>query len=399
MNVVRRPASPAAVRSPPLVRAHAVAPLIAAAADEIDAGSELPPHVLDALHAHAMFRTLLPRDLAGDELPPHDYVQIMEVIAAADASTAWCIGQNSGCSMASAYMRPDIAAEIWGNDPRAALAWGAGPQGLAKAVDAGYVVSGTWGFTSGGRHATWLGGHSRVQERDGSLRRGADGELIERTMLFPKARAVMRPDWNVMGLRGTGSDTYSVTELFVPEEYSVIRDTPADRRPTGALYKFSTTNMYASGFGAVALGIARAALDAFKALATEKTPQASGRRLADNTAIQAAVALAEAKLAAARALLIQTLRDAWDDVTGRDAMTIDFRMKIRMASTFATHQAKDVVDLAYHEAGATAIFAANPFERRFRDINTVTQQIQARAIHFEAVGAHMLGLSPSLRHI
>jgi alkylation response protein AidB-like acyl-CoA dehydrogenase len=383
---------------PPLARAHAVAPLIAASADAIEAACELPASLLDGLHEAALFRTLLPRDLGGDELKPADYVEVMEVIAAADASTAWCIGQSSGCSMAAAYLRPDIAAEIWGDDPRAVLVWGARPQGLAKVVDGGFVVTGTWSFASGGRHATWLGGHSRVQERDGTLRRGAEGEPIERSMLFRKHRAVMTANWNVMGLRGTGSDTYSVTDLFVPEEYTVIRDNPADRRQAGTLYKFSSMHLYASGFGAVALGIARSTLDAFKSLAQEKTPWATARMLRDSPVVQREVALAEAKLGAARAFLIQTLKEIFADLRNADQMTLDQRMRIRMAATFAAHQAKEVVDLAYHEAGPTAIFAANPFERRFRDINTVTQ-VQASTTHFETVGAHLLGLSPSLRFI
>ncbi|MFI5016182.1 MAG: acyl-CoA dehydrogenase family protein [Hyphomicrobiales bacterium] len=384
---------------PPLARARAVAPLIAAAAEAIEAACELPAPLLDALHEASLFRTLLPRALGGDELAPADYVEVMEVIAAADASTAWCIGQSSGCSMAAAYLRPDNAAEIWGDDPRAVLVWGARPQGLAKVVDGGFVVTGTWSFASGSRHATWLGGHSRVQERDGTLRRGADGEPIERSMLFRKQRAVMTANWNVMGLRGTGSDTYSVTDLFVPEEYTVIRDDPADRRQAGTLYKFSSMHLYASGFGAVALGIARATLDAFKSLAREKTPWAAARMLRDSPVVQREVALAEAKLGAARAFLIQTLKEIFADLRNADAMTLDQRMRIRMAATFATHQAKEVVDVAYHQAGATAIFDANPFERRFRDINTVTQQVQASTTHFETVGAHLLGLSPPLRFI
>jgi alkylation response protein AidB-like acyl-CoA dehydrogenase len=202
-----------------------------------------------------------------------------------------------------------------------------------------------------------------------------------------------------MGLRGTGGDTYSVTDLFVPEEYTVIRDNPADRRQAGTLYKFSSMHLYASGFGAVALGIARATLDAFKSLAQEKTPWATARMLRDSPVVQGEVALAEAKLGAARAFLIQTLKEIFADLRNADQTTLDQRMRIRMAATFATHQAKEVVDLAYHEAGATAIFAANPFERRFRDINTVTQQVQASTTHFETVGAHLLGLSPSLRFI
>jgi alkylation response protein AidB-like acyl-CoA dehydrogenase len=120
--------------------------------------------------------------------------------------------------------------------------------------------------------------------------------------------------------------------------------------------------------------------------------------LRDSPVVQREVALAEAKLGAARAFLIQTLKEIFADLRNADQMTLDQRMRIRMAATFAAHQAKEVVDLAYHEAGPTAIFAANPFERRFRDINTVTQ-VQASTTHFETVGAHLLGLSPSLRFI
>lgn len=383
----------------PISRARHLAPQIAAAAPRIEAASGLPPDLLDALHEAAIFRTLLPRRYGGDEIDPATFVEVMEILAASDASTAWCIGQASGCSMAAAYLKPEIAQQIWGEDPRAALAWGAGPAGVARVVEGGYRVTGRWGFASGGRHATWLGGHSRVQERDGAMRIDAEGKPLERTMLFPKHEAVMTEDWQVMGLRGTGSDSYAVTDLFVPQDHTLSRDIDHERRETGLLYRFSTTHIYASGFGAVALGIARGALDAFKALAQEKTPQSTTRMLRDSAVIQMQVALAEAKLGAARSYLLQTLRDIWDSVGQTGAVTLDQRMAIRLAATFASHQAREVVDVAYHEAGATAIFASNPFERRFRDVNTVSQQVQARTAHFETVGAHLLGLQPSLRFI
>lgn len=384
-------------------RARAVAPLIAVAADRIEAGCEVTAEVMDAMHEARLFRTLLPRSLGGDEIRPADYVRMMMVIAAADASTAWCVGQNSGCSMAAAYMEPAAARRIWGDDPRAALAWGAGPQGRAVVVPGGYRVTGTWQFASGGRHATWLGGHSRVIEPDGTMRRWAEGplagELVERSMLMPCADVTMLRDWNPMGLRGTGSDTYTATDVFVPEEHTVIRDNPPDRREGGTLYRFTTTHLYASGFGAVALGIAQGALDAFLAIARDKTPQASARMLRDSHHVQTGLALATAKLHAARSLLITTLETVWDSVAANGGLSVDERMQIRMAATFATHQAKEVVDFAYHEAGATAIFTRFGLERRFRDVNAVTQQVQARITHLETVGAHLLGLSPPLRFV
>jgi indole-3-acetate monooxygenase len=386
-------------RPDPLMRAGAVIGLIAAAAEEIEALTELPLRVLDALHDAALFRTLLPRAFDGDEIEPVTFVQMMELIAHADASTAWCIGQASGCSMVAAYLVPEVAQEIWGRDARAVLAWGAGPLGIARVVDDGYRVTGTWAFASGGRHATWLGGHCRMQERDGTLRCRPDGEAIERTMLFRKDVAVMTENWKVMGLRGTGSDSYTVDDLFVPESFTFCRDSANERRQCGTLYRFSTTNLYASGFAAVALGVARGTLEAFTALAHSKTPFGSQRMLRDNPRVQAQLGLATAKLVAARRFLLETLKDIWDAVQISGAITLDQRMTIRMAATFAIQQAKEVVDMAYHEAGATAIFDSNPFERRFRDMHTITQQTQASTMHFETVGAHLLGLRPNLRFV
>ena len=381
----------------PVSRARAVAPVIAAAADRIESGRRLPVDVLDAMHGARLFRTLLPRDAGGEEISPAAFCRMIEVIAAADGSTAWCVGQGSGCSMAAAYLKPGPVRAIWGGDPRGVLAWGVGPA-KAQVVDGGYVVSGRWQFGSGSRHATWLGGHSHVIERDGTTRLRPDGKPLERTMLFRREMAAIEDTWQVMGLRGTGSDTYSVSGLFVPDDYSVCRDTDAERRQSGTLYRFGTTHLYASGFGSVALGIARGALDALKDLACEKTPSLTTQQMCDSPVLQSKIGLAEAKLQAARAFLQLVMEESWE-LAKSAPLTVDQRWRIRMASTFATHQAKEVVDMAYHEAGATAIFESNPFERRFRDVNAVTQQIQARASHFEHVGAHLLGLSPPQRWI
>jgi alkylation response protein AidB-like acyl-CoA dehydrogenase len=376
--------------------------LIAATADRIEADCEIPADLLATLHEARLFRTLLPRSLGGDETPPADYVRMMELIAAADASTAWCIGQTSGCSMAAAYMSHEAAQHIWGG-PDAALAWGSGPQGRAARVDGGYRVTGRWDFASGSRNATWIGGHSRVVEPDGSLLRWSEGplagDLVERSMLMPKSAVTILRNWNPMGLRGTGSDSYEVDDLFVPDAFTVIRDHAPDRREAGPLYRFVTNHLYASGFGAVALGIARGALDAFTELARTKTPQSSARMLRDSHHVQTQMALATAKLTAARTLLVTTLEEVWSSVVTHGEMSLDERMRIRLAGSFATHQAREVMDFAYHEAGAGAIFPTQPFERRFRDLNSVTQQIQARAAHFETVGAHLLGLGAPSRFL
>jgi alkylation response protein AidB-like acyl-CoA dehydrogenase len=378
-----------------LARARDLVPMLEAAGPRIEAARQLPDDVLDALYEAGLFRLLLPRSLGGAELDPVSYVAVIETVAQGDASTAWCQGQNSGCSMSAAFLRPQIAAEVFG-DRRAVLAWGAGAAGTATVVDGGYRVSGTWQFASGSRHATWLGGHCMVKEEDGTLRPAKAGSEGGRTMVFPRARATMSDVWHVVGLKGTGSDSYSVADLFVPEDYSLDRYAPEERREDGRLYRFTTAQLYASGFAGVAMGIARAVLDTFVDLARNKRPRGAQAALRDNAVVQAEVAVMEARLGSARAFLLQTLREIYDGLSDGGELTLDQRIRVRLASTYAIHEARSVLDTAFQATGASGIFESAPYERRFRDLLAVCQQAQGRRAHFETVGQHLLGLPPDL---
>jgi len=233
-----------------------------------------------------------------------------------------------------------------------------------------------------------------VYEADGQLRRDASGNPVEKTFVFPRERAVITDVWHVMGLKGTGSDTYAVTDLFVPEDCAItaMARNPAERREHGPLYAFTVYQLFGSSFAAIALGIARATLDAFVELARGKTPTGGRSLLRDNAVIQAQVGIAQSQLEAARVFLLDALDEMWRAACQTGSMSIEQRVRLRMASAFASQQARQVVDTAYHAAGATAIFESNPFERRFRDINTVSQQVQSHASIFEAIGQHFLGL-------
>jgi alkylation response protein AidB-like acyl-CoA dehydrogenase len=372
-------------------RTRALAPAIAAAADETERERRVAASLMERMHDAKMFRLLLPRSLDGAELDPVTYVRVIEEVAKADASTAWCLNQNCVCSMMAAYLEPAAAREVFG--PRdAVLAWGSqGGDGYAQVVDGGYRVTGTWGFASGGRRATWLGAHCPIVERDGARRtRGTAPEI--RTMLFPIEQAVMTDIWHVMGLRGTGSDAYTVTDLFVPEAHAAKRDEPSERKHPSPLYCMPTGTFYASGFAGLALGIARRTLDELLSLAAVKTPRGQKNTLRESAVIQSQVGQAEARLRSARALLFDSLGEVWRGVGAGREIPLDQRMQIRLASTWAINEAEHVVSAAYRAAGSTAIFQNQAFERRFRDIHAVTQQVQGRPVHFETVGAHMLGL-------
>jgi indole-3-acetate monooxygenase len=375
-----------------LAAARAVAPLIAAHGDAIERRRELPEAVRAALVEGGFFRLLLPRSLGGAELLPAVYVPVIEEIAKADASTAWCLNQTAGCSMTAAYLAPETARAIFG-DRCGILAWGPGP-GEARTVAGGYRVTARFSFASGSHEASWLGAHLPIVDETGRARLHADGSPVIRTLLFPKSAAEMTDIWHVIGLKGTGSDQYSVADLFVPEAFCVARDQDAVRREPGLLYRFSNLQLYAGGFAGVAIGIARGALDAFVELARDKIPRGAKRSLRDNNVIQSQVAQAEAKLSAARGFLLAALDETTQAVARLERLSLEQRMTIRLAATFAIHQARDAVDTVYHAAGATAIFAENPFERRFRDIHTVSQQLQGREAHYETVGQYLLGLEP-----
>src|SRR5205807_4557994 len=257
-----------------LERAREIAPMLAAAADEIEENRELPQRIVEALVERGFFRMLLPRSLGGAELHPLTYVQVVEEIAKAEPSTAWCLGQNSGCSMSAPYLDPAVAREIFG-PPRGILAWGPDLPGAGRgvAVEGGIRVTGRWGFATGSRHATWLGAHVPVFEPDGTQRMNPNGRPHVRTVLFQKTSAEIIDNWQVIGLRGTGSDSYRVEDLFVPQKYTFSRDNPAERREPGQLYRFTSGMIYAMGFSNVSLGIARGALEAFIELARDKIPR------------------------------------------------------------------------------------------------------------------------------
>jgi indole-3-acetate monooxygenase len=374
-----------------VVRARTVAPLIAAAADRIEADRKLPADLLDAMHDARLFRTMLPPSLGGEALDPVRFSQVTEIVAAADASTAWCLGQGSVSNMAAAYLEPTVARRLFG--PRdAVLAWGAGIAGKAHIVPGGYRITGKWSFASGSRHATTIGGHCLVIGTDGQPLRRADGRMLDRSALLRRDQVKVIDDWQVMGLRGTGSDSYAVEDLFVPEELTIDRENDDERREPHTLYRFPFTQVYAAGFAGVALGIARGALDALKELAQEKVQRGASSSLRQSPVFQSQLAELEAQWRAARMYLHGSYAEVWREVDCSGVLAVDHRVNLRLCSTWTINQATDIVTRVYRAAGSTAVFQRHPFERRLRDALAVSQQAQGRTTHYQAVGQHLLGI-------
>jgi alkylation response protein AidB-like acyl-CoA dehydrogenase len=379
-------------RLPPLEAASQLVPQIRAAADEIDAQRELPKDLAEAIADAGLFRMLVPRSLGGSELDMPTYIRVIEEIAKADASTAWCV--NQGCVFATntAFLPQEVARQIWGESPRSVVANGPAPTAEAVAVEGGYRVSGRWTFSSGCCHATWLAGFATLVE-NGQYRYDPDGTPEARYMLFPKSEAHIIDAWHVRGLRGTGSHHFAVKDLFVPKEYTVHSYADPVREP-GPLYVYPMVLLFASGFASVAIGTARTALDTLIELSGGKKPRGAKDLLRDQAMVQAQVGRAEATWRAARAYLHETVRDVWEEVAATQQISREQRAHLRLATTHAIRMAADSIDIVYNTSGTTGIYTDNPIQRCFQDIHVITQHIQGRLAHYESVGQCILGLEP-----
>lgn len=364
-----------------VARARALHPLLRQEGDEVNRRRELTPPIVAALKQGGFFRMLQPRSVGGMELTPSAFAQVTEAVAAADGSTAWVVCQGNGCAMSAAYLDPKVAQAMFGHLD-GILAWGP-PGGPAEAerVEGGYCISGTWRFASGCQNATWLGAHMKVA-----------GTREVRTLLFPKSSAEMTDIWHTLGLRGTASNEYTLKDLFVPDERTMLRDEAVDRREAGPLYRFTSGQLYSAGFAGVGLGIARGLIDAFLELPANKVSRGAGRPLRENNVVQSQLAQSEARWHSARAFLHGTLDEVYDHVVAHGEMTERHQAMIRLASTWAIGQSREAVNTLFHAAGSSAVFEGQPFERRLRDIHTVSQQAQGRQLHYESVGQIMFGM-------
>jgi alkylation response protein AidB-like acyl-CoA dehydrogenase len=374
----------------PLELARELSPRIRSCADEIDATRELPRSLFEALADAGLFHLALPRSLGCPELDPPSYIQVIEELGKADASTAWVVNQCAIFATYAARIPRDVARAIWIDTPRSVVANTPSATATAVVVPGGYRVTGRQGFSTGCRHAAWLASHAQIVD-NGRPRRLADGQPEARYLFVPVAEAELLDTWHVRGMRGTGTHHFAVNDVFVPGPRTVL-SADAPLLESGPLYQIPRTLLFASGDAAAALGMARTCLETFFDLAGAKTPRAMTALLRDQPMIQAAVGHAEADLRAGRALLTETVRDVWTALSATGAITLDQRAALRLATTHAIRLAVQVVDTVYNAAGVTAIYEGNLLQRHFQDVHVISQHLQGRLSHYELVGRHCLGL-------
>jgi alkylation response protein AidB-like acyl-CoA dehydrogenase len=373
----------------PLDAARKLSPLIRSCADETDAKRELPRHLFEALADAGMFHLAVPRSLGGAELDPPTYIEVIEELGKADASTGWAVNQGAIYATYAARMPHETARKIFIDPPRAVVANTPAATAQAVAVPGGYHVTGRQGFSTGCRHATWVAAHAQVVD-NGRVRLDANGAPDPLYLFVPVAEAELLDTWHVRGMRGTGTHHFAVNDVFVPE-WRTVRSVSAPLVETGPLYHIPRTLMFASGDAAVALGMARSCLTTFLDLAGAKTPRAMPSLLRDQSMVQVTVGQVEAAIRTGRAFLLEAVREIWA-AAGQGTITLDQRANLRLATTHGIRLAAQAIDLIYNQAGATAAYESHLLHRHFQDIHVITQHLQGRLAHYELVGRYWLGL-------
>jgi indole-3-acetate monooxygenase len=363
------------VTVPVVSRAREIADLARGMADEIDSGRRLPTELVEALRDSGLLRAGAPVEVDALELPAGTALRCAEEVARGDASAGWCVSIAITSSLLVAYLPPSSREELFGGGRGvAAGVWA--PQGKARRVPDGVVVSGRWAFCSGITHADVLFAGCLLEDRPA-------------VVALPTEQLQILDTWHTLGLRGTGSHDSTADEVFVPNErvFSIF-DGPVIDRP---LYRFPPFGFFASCITAAAIGNARAAIDDFVELAGAKKGVAATRTLAERSTIQTAVATAESALQAARAGYYQAIDVAWQASQDEPPVPLEARTRLRLAATHGVRVSADVVRTMYDLAGGSAIYDGAPLQRRLRDAFTATAHFQVNEASRELPGRVLLG--------
>jgi alkylation response protein AidB-like acyl-CoA dehydrogenase len=369
--------------------ARALRSVILAERDRIEGDRRLPQDLAQELARKGFFRLFLPRAYGGLDLAPVQGLEVLEELARADASAAWCVW-NGNTHWVAAQLSPE-AMQVIHREADVVTANSTRASGRAEVVDGGFRVAGRWSLVSGCELGSWMVLLCVVQE-SGKPRLLPSGAPQTRFALLPATACAIVDTWTVGGLRGTGSHDVVVREAFVPAAYTAGFFDPFVLPENG--YRYPPFCRVIPGLGAIALGIARTAIASLTELAADKQLQRSTQILRENHGAQLRVAEAEALVRAARLYLFDSVQRLWSVVGKTGQAPIELRADARMAASHAVFSAARAVDLMYSAAGASALYTSSPLERAFRDVHAITQHIGVHERVMETAGRVLFGLEP-----
>ena len=362
---------PSPVRLDPVESAVSIAPELRARAVETEALRTLPADLVDQAEQLGLTTMLLPRALGGLETDPFSTMTAVEMLAHADGSAGWSV-LISNATFLLAWLDPSVARDVLPGQPFSAASM-FGPFGRGVPAEGGFTLTGQWPFCSASPHAEMFMNGMLVFDGD-TPRHVGDGKPDWRFALFSKDDAQVLDTWDALGLRGSGSHDVCTASTFVPAEH-VFMPFDTFARHDGPLWRFSFWGLLTFLMATFPLGVARHALDELAELAPGKRRAAAPDPIGAKPDLQIAVARAEGHVEAARALLLDTVGDAWDTACNGDHPTDGQQARMQLAMLGAMEASTEAVDLAFSAAGASAVYTASPLARCFRDIHTAGQHV------------------------
>ncbi|MGE0699917.1 MAG: acyl-CoA dehydrogenase family protein [Hyphomicrobiaceae bacterium] len=356
-------------------------------AEASEALGTLAPATVEALRGAGLFALKLPSELGGAEADPLLQLEVIEALSAIEPSAGWCVMiGGTGIGLPGAFLPEEAIDRMFsgGRIPTGAVV--SMPPGRAVPVDGGFRVTGRWPFASGVHHSDWVTVGARI-ERPGS----APPET--RMMTLPVADVRIHDNWQVAGLKGTGSSDVSVEDRFVPEAFTWDRINSPQQRG-GPLYRLGHPGFVANEHAAFALGVGRGALDEVMGLARAKRRSfaAAPSSLEQRPVFQRFVGLADLRLRSARALVIEIYSEAWERTVAGEVPPPPLQAQIRSVTAFATEVAAEVTTEAFRFAGGEAVYGPSRLQRYLRDVNVGAQHLMVSSIAYENHGQFALGL-------
>jgi alkylation response protein AidB-like acyl-CoA dehydrogenase len=360
--------------------------------DEFTANQQLSDDVVDLMKAAGVYRALVARRFGGDEVAPAEFLRLIETISQADGSAGWVASFGVSAIYLSALPLATLQT-IYAAGPDVVFAGGIFPPQPAIAVPGGIEVTGRWSWGSGSPAAELIGVGVKVE--NAATATDATGASpaaagLPRTAVMPRERVSIVKNWDVNGMKGTGSHDIVVDKVVVPESWTFIRggasslDTP--------LYRYPSMALAAQVLAVVALGIARGALDDITAIAGGRTSITGAPVLADRAYVQTGIAEAEAALRSARAFFFESADEVYATLLAGDPVDLQARNLLRLSSSHAAKVGADVAQSAYRMSGTTGIFTGHSIAQRFQDALIVPQHAFLSEGTWQSAGRVLLGL-------
>lgn len=359
-------------------------PAIEAGRDAAERARRLPQEMVDALRDAGFYRMWVPRRYGGYEAEPAVMLEVVEELARHDPSLAWSMMASVNSALLAARLPEEGGIEIFA-DPQTVVAGSLHRGGVAVPAPGGHILTGRWRLASACMEASWLIATAAVGTTPEAAAE-SDGE--PHIFFVPAAQARFIDDWHAIGLRGSGSNSFAVEDVFVPDHRHIVPGAPLV--VDGPLYRGPLAHFINPPLGALALGIAADAVAAFVELAQKKTARGNSLPLSERHSIQDRVGEASCLISAARAYLHAATATLWDEARAGAPLGPAITREIMASTAVAAKNAVAAVSLVYTAAGSTSIFQTSRLERCFRDVNVVNHHDAASQMVIERVGRHIL---------